>query len=178
MGDMNGSLGFAVTSVTGSAAEDVRDFGEFFDAERQRLYAALCIVTRNRHEAEELTQDAFVSLWERWERIGTLSDPVGYLYRTAMNAFRSRTRRAALAMKRTLRVTPRDDGIASVEANDAVLRALSLLPTRQRAAVVLTDLLGYSSEEAARMLGVRASTIRTHASRAHSALKHTMGEDR
>ena len=54
MDDMNGSLGFAVASLTGSAAAPVLDFGEFFDAEHARLYAALCIVTRNRHEAEEV----------------------------------------------------------------------------------------------------------------------------
>jgi DNA-directed RNA polymerase specialized sigma24 family protein len=40
--------------------------------------------------------------------------------------------------------------------------------------VVLVDLLGFRSEEAARMLGIRASTLRMHASRAHAALKETM----
>src|SRR6266496_1943287 len=83
--------------------DTVNDFAEFFEAERAGLYAALCIVTRNRHEAEEIAQDAFVALWERWDRVGALSDPTGYLYRTAMNAFRSRYRRAVLALRRTLR---------------------------------------------------------------------------
>lgn len=31
---------------------------------------------------------------ERWERVKDLEDPAGYLHRTAMNAFRSRYRRA------------------------------------------------------------------------------------
>ena len=48
---------------------------------------------------------------------------------------------------------------------------------RQRAAVVLTDLLGFPSTEAAQMLGIRASTLRMHTSRARAALKGTMVDD-
>jgi RNA polymerase sigma-70 factor (ECF subfamily) len=81
-------------------------------------------------------------------------------------------------LKKTLRIIPSDDGIEAVDARDAAVRALAPLSDRQRVAVVLMDLLGYSSEEAARMLGVSASTIRNHASRAHAALKKTMGEQR
>ena len=134
-------------------------------------------MTRNRHEAEELTQDAFVRVLERWDRVSVMNDPRGYLYRTAMNAFRSRYRRGLLAAKRTFRVTPPDDSIAIVDARDAVVRALATLSPRQRVAVVLTDLLGYPSGEAARMLGIRASTVRMHTSRAHAALKETMSHE-
>ena len=102
-----------------------------------------------------------------------MDDPRGYLYRTAMNVFRSRYRRAMLALKRSTGAAPTDD-FAEVEARDATVRALATLSPRQRAAVVLTDLLGFRSDEAAKMLGIRASTVRMHASRAHAALKVTM----
>jgi hypothetical protein len=36
----------------------LRSFEEFFHAERDRLYGTLWLVTRNRHEAEEISQDA------------------------------------------------------------------------------------------------------------------------
>ena len=160
------------------AAEGPRDFEAFFEDEYPRLFGALCLVTRNRHEAEEIAQDAFLKIWERWDRVGAMDEPVGYLYRTAMNAFRKRYRRAALALKATLGIIPSDDAIAGVDARDAAVRAMAPLSDRQRAAVVLMDLLGYPSEEAARMLGVSASTVRSHASRAHAALKQTMGEQR
>jgi DNA-directed RNA polymerase specialized sigma24 family protein len=86
-------------------------FEDFFQREKSDLYGALCLVTRNRHEAEELTQDAFVRVLERWERVGEMEDPRAYLYRTAMNAFRSRYRRTVLAARRTLGVTPADDAL-------------------------------------------------------------------
>jgi RNA polymerase sigma factor, sigma-70 family len=149
-------------------------FEEFFEREKDGLYGALCLVTRNRHEAEELTQDAFVRILERWDRVSLLDDPKGYLYRTAMNAFRSGYRRTILAAKRSIGITRPDDAIAAVDARDVTVRALSTLSPRQRAAVVLVDLLGYPSEEAAKMLGIRASTVRMHTSRAHAALKGVM----
>ena len=40
-------------------------------------------------------QDAFLSVWERWDRVGEMDDPLGYLYRTAMNLFRKRYRRTS-----------------------------------------------------------------------------------
>jgi RNA polymerase sigma-70 factor (ECF subfamily) len=162
------------SSTDGEPAEG-EAFEVFFEAEKARLYSALCLVTRDRHEAEELTQDAFVRVLASWHRV-SIADPTAYLYRTAMNAFRSRRRRAATAVKRAIGASQPDDAFEQIESMDAAVRALSSLSRQQRAAVVLMDLLGYSSEEAARMLGVRPSTARMHASRAHAALRTTMGE--
>lgn len=152
-------------------------FESLFAAERDTLFKTLWLVTRNRFEAEELTQEAFVRVLERWDRISALEDPRAYLYRTAMNAFRTSYRRALLAARRTMGIVPADDAMAQVDERDAAVRALARLSARQRAAVVLTDMLGFPSEEAARMLGIRASTLRVHASRAHAILKETMSRD-
>src|SRR4051812_32446251 len=79
-----------------------QSFEAFFEEERADLFSALWLVTRNRQEAEEIMQDAFLKLWERWDRVRRLDDPTGYLYRTAMNGFRNRARRAAVALRKTL----------------------------------------------------------------------------
>lgn len=152
-------------------------FEEFFARERDDLYRALWLVTRNRFEAEELTQEAFVRVLERWDRVSAMDEPVGYLYRTAMNAFRTGYARARLAARRSMGLVPDDDAMAAIDNRDATVRALAGLSPRQRAAVVLTDMLGFPSEEAAKMLGIRASTLRMHASRARAALKETMARD-
>jgi RNA polymerase sigma-70 factor (ECF subfamily) len=154
----------------------VRDFETFFEDERSDLHAALWLVTRNRHEAEEIMQDAFLKLWERWERVARLDDPTGYLYRTAMNGFRNRSRRAGVALRKTVRLLPPDDGLARVEERVTIVRALAPLTPRQRAAVVLTYILGYTSDEAAELLGIRASTVRVLAGRGRAQLRETMGE--
>ena len=52
-------------------------FDEFFEEEHERLFKALYFVTGNRHDAEELMQDAFLRLWERWDRsTGSMTPPV------------------------------------------------------------------------------------------------------
>lgn len=166
-----------VASDAPAAASAAATFEAFFEQQRDDLYRALWLVTRNRYEAEELTQDAFVRVLERWDRVSSMENPRGYLYRTAMNAFRSSFGRAVLASRRTMGMVPLDDAIAEIDERDAAVRALAALSPRQRASVVLTDLLGFRSEEAARMLGIRASTLRMHASRAHALLKESLSRD-
>lgn len=165
------------TEVVGAeVAEEPRSFEELFDSEHARLFGALCLVTGDRHEAEEIMQDAFLRLWERWDRIAGLDDPPAYLFRTAMNVFRNRYRRAALAVRRSVSLAPTEDAFATVEDRDVVVRALRALTPDQRAAVVLTSYVGLTSEEAGRALGMRASTVRTLATRARAAIREKAGE--
>src|SRR6266508_4923880 len=135
----------------GAGRDDPGSFESFFEAEKAGLYSALCLVTHDRHEAEELTQDAFVRVLAAWDR-AAIEDPAAYLYRTAMNGLRSRRRRAVVAMRRAVGAAHHDDAYERIESMDAAVRALAPLSRQQRAAVVLTDLLGFSSEQAARML--------------------------
>ena len=164
--------------VESEVAEEPRRFEDFFGSEHARLFGALCLVTGDRHEAEEIMQDAFLRLWERWEKVSGLDDPSSYLFRTAMNVFRNRYRRAALGIRRTFSLTPSEDAFATVEDRDVVVRALRGLTPDQRAAVVLTGYVGLTSEEAGKMLGMRASTVRTLATRARAALREKAGEIR
>ena len=152
-------------------------FEELFLAERVGLYGSLWLVTRNRHEAEEIAQEAFLRVWERWAEVSEMANPAGYLYRTAMNVWRSRLRRARVAVARTFRASGGDDAIALVDARDVVLRALDGLTPRQRAAVVLTELLDLTSEEAGKALGVRPSTVRVLAARGRATLKGAMSDE-
>jgi RNA polymerase sigma factor (sigma-70 family) len=150
------------------------DFEDLFHLHHDELFRAMWLVTRNRHEAEEIAQDAFLRVLERWNRVRSVEDPAGYLYRTAMNVFRSRRRRAAVALRRAVGQLPQEDGLAEVEEREAVVRVLAPLSPRQRAAIVLTDLLGLSSEEAGRALGIKAVTVRVLAGRARAALREEM----
>lgn len=56
--------------------------------------------------------------------------------------------------------------------------ALARLTPRQRAALVLTTMLGWPSEEAGRILHVRAATVRALANQGREALRQTMEDPR
>ena len=152
-----------------------RDFEAFFLDEHERLFRALWLLTRDPHEAEEVLQDAFLRLWERWDRVRVGPDPAAYLYRTAMNIWRSRLRRAAVAARKVMHLERPRDEMEEVDGRDVVIRALAALPLRQRAAVVLLDVLDLSSERAGGVLGIRPVTVRVLAARARARLASDMG---
>ena len=151
-----------------TAASEPIMFEDFFHAEKDRLLQVMSVITGSRAEAEDITQEAFTRLFERWETVATMDNPAGYLHRAAMNQCRSRYRRAAVALRRAVAIGPDRDVFAEVDDRDLAIRVLGSLPPRQRAALVLTEALGYSGEEAGRLLGVQASTVwaLTHQARA------------
>jgi RNA polymerase sigma-70 factor (ECF subfamily) len=150
-------------------------FDTFFEEEHERLFKALYFVTGQRQDAEELMQDAFLRLWERWDQIERIEDPTGYLFRVALNGFRMRRRRAAIAIRRALPVREERDVFIEAEMRADVRLLLLGLTPRQRAALLLVDLLGYPSEQAGSILGVRASTVRALATQGRRALRATEG---
>jgi DNA-directed RNA polymerase specialized sigma24 family protein len=81
-------------------------------------------------------------------------------------------------MRKALSITPTDDAFANVDDRDLIVRSLRELTPDQRAAVLLTGYVGLSSEEAGRMLGMRASTVRTLATRARAAIREKEGDGR
>ncbi len=153
-----------------------RSFDEFFEDEKDRLLRMLSVITGSRSEAEDLAQEAFTRVFERWDVVGEMEDPAGYLHRTAMNVFRNDFRRVKQALKRTARVAPEQDVFKDVEDRDQATRALAALTPRQRAALVLTEALGYSGEEAGRILGIKASTVWALTHQARNA-QQAMAED-
>ena len=78
-----------VMSTAGSSARSVSSgdvpvpaavptaFEDFFEGERIRLFKGLFAITGSRDEAEDVSQEAFVRLWERWDRVSAMDDPLG-----------------------------------------------------------------------------------------------------
>ena len=165
------------TSDRDDATSEPLTFEAFFAEERDRLLRALYLLTGNAQEAEEIMQEAFLEVWERWDRVSAMDSPKGYLFRTAMNRHRSRVRRASRAARRAVGIADGGDEFARADERDAVARALTRLPSRQRAAIILTELLGYEAKAAATMLGVRDGTVRSLASRARAGLRKELEEN-
>jgi RNA polymerase sigma-70 factor, ECF subfamily len=163
-------------ALAGRRAAPALTFEGFYLANERRLFRALYVVTGDRHEAEDLMQTAFCRVWERWDQVGQLEDPVGYLFRTAFNAHRSATRRTLRAARRLvgwalLRAPASEPGPGEVaELRDETARVLDVLTPRQREAVVLTSLLGFGAADAAEVMGIRPATVRVLVSQARSSL--------
>jgi len=161
---------------TGLTRDVAVPFEEFFELQHARLFGALSIMTGDRFEAEEVMQDAFLKVWERWDRVSAMDEPVGFLYRTAMNLYRKRLRRAGIAMRKAAHLAPEDDALDAVDTRDEAVRLLRTLTPREREAIVLTAYLGYTTEEAGKLLGIKANTVRVLTMRARDSLRRTVEE--
>jgi RNA polymerase sigma-70 factor (ECF subfamily) len=129
--------------------------------------------------ALDLTQDVFVAAYRTLQ-----SDPerpltAGWLYKTATNSAISHLRR-----KKILKILPldRDHDVRSWRIDEQsalsvdLQAALAKLPAEQAAAVLLTSYAGYSSQEAAAMLGTSADAVRQRVCRAMRVLRSVMTE--
>ena len=170
----------AMAEAEAAVSEQAPPFEGFFDQHYERLLRVLYLATGDRHEAEDLAQDAFVRVYERWDKIAGLERPDGYLYRTALNLRRSRLRRLAVATRKLLGGRQSEevaDPASQSDERDAIRRALAALPAGQREAVVLVEWLGMTDAEASEVLGISPVAVRVRISRARPTLReHLRGE--
>jgi RNA polymerase sigma-70 factor, ECF subfamily len=146
-------------------------FEAFFRHSYVRLCRALLLLTSDPGEAEDLAQEALARVYERWDRVRRMESPDGYLYRTAMNLNRKRLRRLAIRTRRAADQPLPPDDLASAEERVDLLRIIASLPRGQREALVLVEWMGFEAEEAASILRITPTTVRTRVHRARAALR-------
>ena len=148
--------GLTAVDVTPTAG-----FDHLFAGERRPMTRLAFLLTGSEATAEEVVQDAFAQVYERWDR---LDRPGGYLRTCVVNG----ARRAGKRQARELRVvssTPAETAV-DLEARE-LLDALGRLRTEWRAVVVLRFYADMGQEEIADALGMRLGTVK---SRLHRAL--------
>ena len=150
-------------------AELPRDFRTFFEQEYGRLLKTMYFVTGDRALAADLSQEAFLKLWERWT--DEVRDPVAYLFRVALNGSRMRARAARRAAMRPLPFVETRDPFDDVDIREDVRQMLKRLAPRQRAALILLDMYGYDSKHAGRIMRIRPSTVRALATQGRALLR-------
>jgi len=149
-------------------------FENFFQAEYPTLVKALYLSTRDLSEAEDLAQESMARLLAKWDRVGSMASPRGYLYRTAMNLNLTRIRHLRVRARNLFRPAPPPDETATIDARSDLVRAIAALPEGQREALVLTEWVEMTSEEASEVLGIKPASVRSRTHRAHEVLKERL----
>lgn len=148
-----------------------------------RLAYLLC---GDKQLADDLTHDAFVKMWEHWDRVDDPTRRAAYLRSTVVNLVHSSHRRAATARRHQGapalalvgdQVSAEDEAIYRSTRPD-VMAALATLPDRQRSAIVLRHWLRMTEGEIASAMGCSVGSVRTHVARAHTALALLLGGHR
>ena len=156
-------------------ATERQQFEEFMTSRWAGLVRLAFGLTGDRWLAEDLAQTALVSAYASWWRVRRADDPDAYVRRILINASKSRFRRHRVADQAagpTADVAdPAADPAATVGERSVLLTALSALPPRQRAVVVLRYWEDLTDAQAAALLGCSASTVRSQAARALAKLR-------
>ncbi|MFI5956001.1 SigE family RNA polymerase sigma factor [Cryptosporangium sp. NPDC051539] len=143
-----------------------------FIAERgDALLATAILLAGGRDAGQDLLQAAIERLMRRWHKID--GDPEGYarriLYHLAVDTWRRRARRPELLTSIDARTTP--DETEMLDLRDALIRALSQLPPKQRAVLVLRYWEHLTEAEAAERLGCSVGTVKSSTSRGLARLR-------
>ncbi len=162
--------------VATPARAQVVEFSEFFAREHIRLGRAIYLLTGNWEEAEELVQEALARAYERWDRVSRMDEPAGYVCRIDANLHRRKRRMRTWLPLLGERPGPADP-IDAAESRMDLLAALATLPGDQRETVILVEMFGYDAETAARVLGIKAVSVRVRLHRARLRLREVLGGD-
>jgi RNA polymerase sigma-70 factor (sigma-E family) len=166
-----------VLVATGATYEE--EFVAFVASARDPLFRMAYLLCGDRHCAEDLIQQTFEKTWRTW---GTArrGDPLVWARRILANqridTWR-RTRREVLTGLEQPDATTHSSA-TSVDDRDAVVRALLLLPIKQRRVVVLRHLLDLSEAEVAAELEIPVGTVKSSAARGLAQLRRTLDHTR
>ena len=160
---------------------DERDtaYLDFVRARSHALLRSAYLLTGDQHLAEDLVQEALARTHRAWPRLDRAGNAEAYARRVMYHAQVSvwRRRRVAEVLPGDLpETTPGDDPAEAVTRRVAVQRALLTLSAKQRAVIVLRYFEDQTEAEAAAMLGVSVSTVKTQAARALERLRGLIGD--
>lgn len=142
-------------------------FEDFFEEVEPRLRRAL-VVRFGSDTGREAAVDALVYGWRHWDRVRSMSNPVGYLYRVGVSSVRPRPKTFFLS---------ESIGWSEPWVEPHLASGLRSLSDLQRTAVVLHHSLSWTHLEIAQLLDISVSTVRNHIDRGMAKLRLTLGVD-
>jgi RNA polymerase sigma-70 factor, ECF subfamily len=135
----------------------------------RRVYTLAWRLIGDPSAAEDITQEVLIRIAENLRRYRPESNFQGWVCRITANQvhdFRRAFRRPSVTVERTAEYDgEREQQLARVQ------EALAVLTPKERDAIVMLDIEGYSSGEAASILGTLSITVRTRAAHARKKLR-------
>jgi RNA polymerase sigma-70 factor (ECF subfamily) len=153
------------------------------------VYRYAYTLTRERSEAEDLTQDTFLQALRHWDQFRPGTNARAWLFTICRNLFlRQRERRAreepmeaaaldGIAAAAQAAAVPSDAGRALFDApelGDVIRRELDKLPAEYREVVELSDLQDQSYADIAQVLGVPLGTVKSRLFRGRRLLQEAL----
>lgn len=154
----------------------LEDFDSFFRETFAPVARAAALVARDRGIGQELAQEAFLRLYQRWGDMQSGEHARRFAYRVAVNLARSHLRKHLRVRPSGLEPRRRGRSEAAPPAWVEISDALGALSGRQRAVVVLVDYVGFDATGAGEVLRISAGTVRAHLMRGRRALRAALDQ--
>lgn len=165
-------------AVLRASRGDRRAYEALYRAHCGHIYALCLRMTASKAEAEDATQDAFVTAWTKLASFRGDSAFSSWLHRIAVNTVLTRMRRNKREVAHLQALPP---PVTETRESDHALpdleRAIGELPMRARQVFVLVGVYGYSHEQAADTLEIAIGTCKAHLHRARQLLKDQLDEN-
>jgi RNA polymerase sigma-70 factor (ECF subfamily) len=154
-------------------------FDDLYAAEYRAMVALGYTLTGSANEAEDLAQEAFLRLHERWSSVASYDRPGAWLRRVVVNLATSRARRIRTSARAILRLQRQRDYTAEALSPSAVefWGAVRSLPRRQAQVVALYYEADRPVSDVAAILGCAEGTVRAHLHAARRTLASRLADD-
>ncbi|MEV4490199.1 SigE family RNA polymerase sigma factor [Micromonospora coxensis] len=154
-----------------------QEYVDYVTARIPALRRLAYLLAGDEHRADDLVQQTITTLYVKWRQART-ADRLDAYVRTMLVRTYINERRLAWARVRLFRDTPEpppfEDG--GVEDRQVVRAALSRVPRRQQAVLVLRFYYDLPVDEVAGMLGCSSGTVKSQTSRGLATLRRLLGE--
>lgn len=140
------------------------------------------LFTDDRDAAEDIVQEAFIRLHRSSGRLRDGSKAEAYLRSIVLNLARDHNRRGLMSLRHRMsmavsdRVSGVEDAIVDSDAHQHVVDILRDLPLRQRDCLVLRYYFEMTEREAASVLGISQSSVKTHCRRGLATMEKVAGD--
>lgn len=155
------------------------EFSDYVAAHADQVRFTAYLLCGDWHEAEDLAQGAFVRLYLAWDRIDR-TDPIdAYVRKIVTRSYLNERRRLWRKLERLTSVPPEPPPAREPAPEERMLlmRALSQVPRRQRAALVLRYWEDLSLVETAEVLGCSVGNIKSQCARGLRRLRELLPSD-
>ena len=165
--------------VRAARAGDDAAFGALVRLHQRRAYAVARAITIEHEDAEDALQDAFLHAYRALGRFDAAYPFGAWLARIVANAALDLVRRRKVRVTEEIpadAALPFRDPAESAELKSRLSEALSELPARQRAVLVLHDVEGYRHAEIGAMLGMPEGTARSDLHHARTMMRRALDD--
>ena len=170
----------AGSNAAGSASADAA-IAELYGAHYRPLVRLAALLVHDLATAEEVVQDSFVALHSGLHRLRDGEKALAYLRAAVVNRSRSVLRHRVVVDRNAPKPTPdmpsAEHGALTLIERSAVVAALRSLPVRQREVVVLRFYADLSEAQIASTMGITRGAVKSHTSRAMTALRSVLERD-